>query len=83
MRENQISSSQEGLHNLGENEGMIHPLGDPDNQEFAQDGQELDGRVASIPADNLGADGQPQADRGAGPHLELEAGAGGWARAPT
>ena len=42
IRENQISSSQEGLHNLGEHEGMIHPLGDPDNQEFAQDGQEFD-----------------------------------------
>ena len=42
IRENQISSSQEGLHNLGENEGMLHPLGDPDNQEFAQDGQEFD-----------------------------------------
>ena len=27
IRENQISSSQEGLHNLGENEGMFHPLG--------------------------------------------------------
>ena len=38
MRENQISSSQEGLHNLSENEGMLHPLGDTDGQEFEQDG---------------------------------------------
>ena len=30
IRENQISSSQEGLHNLGENEGMLHPLDNPD-----------------------------------------------------
>ena len=42
MRENQISSSQEGLHNLGENEGMLHPLDNQDIQDFAQDGQEFD-----------------------------------------